>query len=169
MAAKKKNSSVGDKVKSILKNTAKQTGKDLLALGTIVGPGKAVKAGKAIKTLSAANKAATKKVRSGVVENANRGAKTGDYLVGGRAANRTMPKAGKANADYRYGRDTELSKNIKIKDTKSPSGKTTYTGGTLQVINQNARLIRPVTAAEAKANARGLKAANKPKPKPKKK
>lgn len=43
MAAKKKPASLGDKVKKILKDTAKQTGKDILTLGTIVGPGKAVK------------------------------------------------------------------------------------------------------------------------------
>jgi hypothetical protein len=102
-----------------------------------------------------------KTTSNGVVRNAARG-KTGDYVVSGRASKNMMPKAGKADADYRYGRDTELSRNIKIKDTKSPSGKTTYTGGTLQVISQNDRLLRPLTAAEAKANARGLKAANKP-------
>lgn len=101
-----------------------------------------------------------KKVRSGVVENRSRGAK-GDYVVGGSASKRMMPKAGKADTNYRFGRDTELSNNVKIKDTKSPSGKVTYAGGTLQVLNQNARLTRPLTKAEAKANARGLKAANK--------
>lgn len=157
MAAKKK-SSIGDKVKQIVKSTAKQTGKDLLMLGTIVGPGKAVKAGKIVKTLGTAKKAAPK----GVVRNSQRGTKNGDYVVSGKASSRTMPKAGKADAKYSYGRDAELSKNVKIKDAKSPSGKTFYTGGTLQVINQNARLGRTVTQAEAKANARGLKAANKP-------
>jgi len=102
-----------------------------------------------------------KTTSNGVVRNAAR-SKSGDYVVSGRASKNTMPKAGKADADYRYGRDTELSNNVKIKDTKSPSGKTTYTGGTLQVISQNDRLLRPLTAAAAKANARGLKAANKP-------
>jgi hypothetical protein len=159
MAAKKKSASLGDKVKKVLKDTAKQTGKDLLTLGTIVGPGKAVKAAKTAKSLKTLT--ATKKVRSGVAENRARGA-SGDYVVGGRGSKNMMPKAGKADAKYSFGRDTELSRNIKIKDTKSPSGKTRYTGGTLQVLNQNARLARPLTKAEAKANARGLKAANKP-------
>ena len=60
MATKKK-SNIGDKVKTILKNTAKQTGKDLLMLGTIVGPGKAVKAAKTVSTIKASKKAAAVK------------------------------------------------------------------------------------------------------------
>jgi hypothetical protein len=101
-----------------------------------------------------------KTATKGVVRNAARG-ESGDYVVGGRASKNMMPKAGKANTNYRFGRDTELSNNVKIKDTKSPSGRVTYTGGTLQVVNQNARLTNRLSAAEAKANARGLKAANK--------
>jgi glucan-binding YG repeat protein len=96
----------------------------------------------------------------GVVRNPSRG-NSSDYVVGGRGSKNMMPKAGKADTNYRFGRDTELSNNVKIKDTKSPSGKVTYTGGTLQVLNQNTRLGNRVSASEAKANARGLKAANK--------
>jgi hypothetical protein len=65
VAAKKK-SSVSDKVKTILKNTAKQTGKDLLMLGTIVGPGKAVKAAKTVSTIKASKKAAAVKKQAAV-------------------------------------------------------------------------------------------------------
>lgn len=152
MAAKKKPASLGDKVKKVLKDTAKQTGKDLLTLGTIVGPGKAVKVGKTVKALSAAKKAAPKASAR----------QAGDYAVPGKSAKQTMPKAGKANAEYRYGKNSQISKNVSIKDTTSPSGKQFIRGGAAQVMNQNARLTAKVTKAEAKANARGLKAANKP-------
>jgi hypothetical protein len=65
------------------------------------------------------------------------------------------------NMNYRYGKDTSISKNVKIKDTVSPSGKSFIRGGAVQVINQNARLTTGLSKAEVKANARGLKAANK--------
>jgi predicted secreted Zn-dependent protease len=87
----------------------------------------------------------------------------GDYAISGKSAKQLMPKAGKADAKYSFGRDTQISKNIKIKDTTSPSGKQFIQGGSAQVMNQNARLTKPLTKAEIKANARGLKAANKPK------
>ncbi len=86
----------------------------------------------------------------------------GDYATSGKSAKQLMPKAGKADAKYSFGRDTQISKNVKIKDTTSPSGKQFIQGGSAQVMNQNARLTKPLTKAEAKANARGLKAANKP-------
>lgn len=85
----------------------------------------------------------------------------GDYATSGKSAKQLMPKAGKADAKYSFGRDTQISKNVKIKDTTSPSGKQFIRGGSAQVMNQNARLTKPLTKAEAKANARGLKAANK--------
>lgn len=85
----------------------------------------------------------------------------GDYVVSGRSANRVIPNVGKADAKYRYGKDMDVSKNLKIKDAVSPSGKTTRSGGVLQVTRQNDRLANPISRAEAKANARGLKAANK--------
>jgi hypothetical protein len=65
MAAKKK-SSVGDNVKTIFKNTVKQTGKDLLMLGTIVGPGKAVKAAKTVSAIKTSKKAAAVKKQAAV-------------------------------------------------------------------------------------------------------
>jgi hypothetical protein len=85
----------------------------------------------------------------------------GDYAVSGRSANRVIPNVGRADAKYRYGRDMDVSKNLKIKDAVSPSGKTTRSGGVLQVTRQNDRLANPLSRAEAKANARGLRAANK--------
>jgi hypothetical protein len=85
----------------------------------------------------------------------------GDYAVSGRSANRVIPNVGRADAKYRYGRDMDVSKNLKIKDAVSPSGKTTRSGGVLQITRQNDRLANPVSRAEAKANARGLRAANK--------
>ena len=94
-----------------------------------------------------------KSTSNGVVRNANR-PKTGDYVVPGKASKNVMPKLGKTN-----GGSTQISENVKIKDTKSPSGKTMVRGGASQVMNQNARLSKPLTKAEAKANARGLKAA----------
>ena len=77
-----------------------------------------------------------------------------------------MMKTGKApDGNYRYGRDSQISENVSIKDTVSPSGKEYIRGGAAQVMNQNSRLSAKAnkTKAEAKANARGLKAANKKK------
>lgn len=84
-----------------------------------------------------------------------------DYPVSGKSANKVIPNVGKADAKYRYGKDMSISNNVKIKDAVSPSGKTTSRGGVLQVERQNTRLAAPISKAEAKANARGLKAANK--------
>jgi hypothetical protein len=84
-----------------------------------------------------------------------------DYPVSGRSANRVIPDVGRADAKYRYGKDMDISSNVKIKNAVSPSGRTTSTGGVLQVERQNTRLAAPLSRAEAKANARGLKAANK--------
>jgi hypothetical protein len=85
-----------------------------------------------------------------------------DYPVSGKSANKVIPNVGKADAKYRYGKDMSISNNVKIKDAVSPSGRTTSRGGALQVERQNTRLVAPLSKAEAKANARGLKAANKP-------
>lgn len=86
-----------------------------------------------------------------------------DVPISGSSAKRNSLIVGKSpNAKYRYGKDTPISKNVKIKDTVSPSGKSFIRGGSVQVMNQNARLTTSVSKAEAKANARGLKAANKP-------
>jgi hypothetical protein len=87
----------------------------------------------------------------------------GDYAVSGKSAKQTMIKVGSSpTANYRYGRDAMISKNVTIKDTTSPSGKQFIRGGASQVMNQNSRLTTKLTKAEVKANARGLKAANKP-------
>lgn len=57
--------------------------------------------------------------------------------------------------------DLQISKNVKIKKATTPSGRTSVGGGAGQVMNQNVRASLRTTKAEAKANARGLKAANK--------
>jgi hypothetical protein len=86
-----------------------------------------------------------------------------DVPISGSSAKRNSLVVGKSpSMKYRYGKDTSISKNVKIKDTVSPSGKSFIRGGAVQVINQNARLTTSLSKAEVKANARGLKAANKP-------
>jgi hypothetical protein len=77
-----------------------------------------------------------------------------DYTVPGLNAKKVVPKMGRQNA--------QISKNVNIKNAQSPSGKQSISGGAAQVMNQNARLGIKANKAEAKANARGLKAANKP-------
>lgn len=57
--------------------------------------------------------------------------------------------------------DLQISKNVKIKRATTPSGRTSVGGGAGQVMNQNVRATIKPNKAEAKANARGLKAANK--------
>lgn len=84
-----------------------------------------------------------------------------DYPVSGKSAKKVIPNVGKAKAEYRYGKNMDISKTVKIKDAVSPSGRVTNRGGALQVERQNIRLAAPISKAEAKANARGLKAANK--------
>lgn len=59
-------------------------------------------------------------------------------------------------------RSTDISENVSIKNAKSPSGKVYLTGGAGQVFKETTRSILGGTKAEAKASARGLKAANKP-------
>ena len=86
----------------------------------------------------------------------------GDYVISKESPKRVMTKAGSGGGNYRFGRDTEITKNVSIKDTKSPSGKVSITGGAAQAMRQEMRLSQPVSKAEAKGNARGLKAANKP-------
>jgi hypothetical protein len=84
----------------------------------------------------------------------------GDYVISKESPKRVMTKAGSGGGNYRFGRDTEITKNVSIKDTKSPSGKVSITGGAAQAMRQEMRLSQPVSKAEAKGNARGLKAAN---------
>jgi hypothetical protein len=135
-------------------NAAKQIGGAAL---TIAGPGKVVKGVQAVAKVAKAAKTAKAASKSTSSRQA------GDYPVSGSSAKKIMPKTGKAPAEnYRYGRNSQISKNVSIKDTVSPSGKEFIRGGASQVMNQNARLTAKVSKAEAKANARGLKAANKP-------
>ncbi len=82
----------------------------------------------------------------------------GDYPVSGSSAKRTMPKI---YANREKGKDFAISENVKIKNTVSPSGKVFVRGGVTQVVRENLRPSGALTKAEAKANARGLKAANK--------
>ena len=149
MATKKK-SSVGDNVKTIFKNTVKQTGKDLLMLGTIVGPGKAVKAAKTVSTIKASKKAAAVKkaaVRTETVRIAKNSVKVKPaskpkpnkpneakmlYKVrdsGGRAYNKalkeydSMPEAG------RFGSATERQAMAIEAMSKAPVGRRTSIQG----------------------------------------
>ena len=108
-----------------------------------------------------AKSSAKKTVKKTAAKGASRQA--GDYPVPGKSAKQTMIKVGSSpTANYRYGKDAQISKNVKIKETTSPSGKQFIRGGAAQVMNQNSRLTTKLTKAEVKANARGLKAANKP-------
>jgi hypothetical protein len=77
-----------------------------------------------------------------------------DIPVAGSSAKQLSPKMGKRNLD--------ISENVAIKNAKSPSGKVSIRGGVAQVMNQNVRSAIKPNKVEAKANARGLKAANKP-------
>ena len=119
----------------------------------VMGIATATPAGRAAKVAVTAAKAAkaTKAVNSS--------RQAGDYVVKGSSAKSTIPNAGKADAPYLYGKDAQISSNVSIKNATSPSGKQSIRGGSAQIMNQNARLSAPVSKAEAKANARGLKAA----------
>ena len=124
-------------------SAAKQIGGAALA---IAGPGKVVKGvqavakvAKAAKTAKAASKSASSR-------------QAGDVVISGKSAKNVVPKMGT--------KSTDISENVSIKNAKSPSGKVYLTGGAGQVFKQNYRSIIGTTKAEAKANARGLKAAN---------
>jgi hypothetical protein len=86
----------------------------------------------------------------------SRGRQAFDTPVSGSSAKSVIPKMGKGSL--------QISKNVAIKNAVSPSGKVSISGGANQVMSQNVRasLKKGMTKAEAKANARGLKAANKP-------
>jgi hypothetical protein len=86
----------------------------------------------------------------------SRGRQAFDTPVSGSSAKSVIPKMGKGSL--------QISKNVAIKNAASPSGKVSISGGANQVMSQNVRasLKKGMTKAEAKANARGLKAANKP-------
>jgi hypothetical protein len=109
---------------------------------TAAGPGKVVKGVQAASKIAKAAKA-NKSSRQ-----------TGDIVISGKSAKNVVPKMGT--------RSTDISENVSIKNAQSPSGKVYLTGGAGQVFKQNTRSILGGTKAEAKANARGLKAANKP-------
>jgi hypothetical protein len=120
-----------------------------------------VPAGRAAKIAVTAAKAAKTAKAAKAVKTAKSSRQAGDYAISGKSAKNVMPKYGSGGGNYRFGRDTDISDNVKIKDTMSPSGKVYIRGGAAQVDKQNARLTAPLSKAEAKANARGLKAANK--------
>jgi hypothetical protein len=84
-----------------------------------------------------------------------------DVPVSRSSAKEVLPKMGR--------KSVQISENVAIKNAKSPSGKVSIKGGAAQVMNQNVRAGIKMNKPEAKANARGLKAANKSKPKPKNK
>ena len=76
-----------------------------------------------------------------------------DKPVSGSSAKEVIPKMGTRNL--------KISENVAIKNAKSPSDKVSIRGGVAQVMNQNVRASIKTNKAEAKANSRGLKAANK--------
>lgn len=137
-----------------------QSAKGLRNAGKAIAAGAALlPAGRGVKAVATAAKA-VKAAKSAKAAKSSRQAY--DYPVSGKSANQVIPNVGKAKAEYRYGKDMDISKNVKIKNSISPSGRTTSRGGVLQVERQNLRDVAPISKAEAKANARGLKAANKP-------
>jgi DNA-binding protein HU-beta len=123
--------------------------------------------GRVVKTAATAAKAAGTAAKAVKATKAAKTTKSSrqayDYPVSGKSANKVIPNVGKAKAEYRYGKDMDISENVKIKNAVSPSGRTTSRGGALQVERENFRTTSlKYSNAEAKANARGLKAANKP-------
>jgi hypothetical protein len=123
--------------------------------------------GRVVKTAATAAKAAgtaAKAVKATKAAKATKSSRQAyDYPVSKESAKTTMGKAGTRDAKYVDGRDTQISKNVSIKNTKSPSGGIHIRGGAAQVFNRELReSALGYSKAEAKANARGLKAANKP-------
>ena len=118
--------------------------------GLVMGIATATPAGRVAKTAVTAAKAA-KVAKAAKATKSSRQA--GDYVVSGSRSKLTVPNM--------KGKSLEISKNVAIKNGVSPSGKVNIRGSVAQVSNQNYRLTAPLSKAEAKANARGLKAANK--------
>jgi len=104
-------------------------------------------AGAAIKAVTKSNKPAKKVI--------SRNRQVYDIPVAGNSAKMLGKKMGKG--------DVTISSNVKLKNVKSPSGKTSVGGGASQVMLQNVRAGIKTNKSEAKANTRGLKAANKKK------
>lgn len=101
-----------------------------------------------------AEKSAKKAVKATVKKKViSRGRQAFDRPVSRSSAKEVTPKMGKGNL--------QISENVAIKNAKSPSGKVSIRGGAAQVMNQNVRAGIKANKAEAKANARGLRAANK--------
>ena len=143
----------GNDAIKVTKAGVKRLGKAALIAGSLTPAGRGVKAASmAVKAVKAAKSA--KAVKSS--------RQAGDFPVSGSSAKKVMRKI-TADAKYVAGRDSAISENVKIKNTVSPSGRESMRGGASQVFNQTVRNMLPVSKAEAKANARGLKAANKPK------
>lgn len=143
-------------------NPVKVTNADLKKLGgAALTAASFIPAGRAVKIAATAVKAAKTAKAAKAAKTAKSSRQAYDYPVSGKSANRVIPNVGRADTKYRFGKDMDVSSNVKIKDAVSPSGKTTRSGGVLQVTRQNDRLASPISRAEAKANARGLRAANK--------
>ena len=103
-------------------------------------------AGAAIKAVTKSNKPAKKVI--------SRNRQVYDIPVAGNSSKMVAKKMGKGSL--------VISNNVKLKNVKSPSGKASVGGGASQVMLQNVRASLKTNKSEAKANARGLKAANKP-------
>ncbi len=107
-------------------------------------------AGRVVKGAATVAKAASGARKASTAAKSFRQA--GDYAVSGSRSKLTVPNM--------KGKSLEISKNVAIKNGMSPSGKVNIRGSVAQVSNQNYRLTAPLSKAEAKGNARGLKAAN---------
>jgi hypothetical protein len=115
----------------------------------IVGAAAAAAARLVAKKL--ASNAAKKAVKKTATKGRSRQA--GDFAVSSKR-NTPAKNMGKDSA--------RISQDVTIKNATSPSGKVSLGKGGAQVFNQNTRLMLKTSKSEAKANARGLKAANKP-------
>lgn len=170
MAAKKKPASLGNKVKKILKNTAKQTGKDLLMLGTIVGPGKAVKGAQMVAKASRTTGIAGFGAARTPAQNFGKYAQIDDVKsktarkIGDKISGASSKKVQKKLNEYaksdskNYNIDPQFATHpgsISLKGNKrviDPKGK-------FPTARQSVRWRKAEDKAGAKANARGLKAA----------
>ena len=158
MAKKVQVTSVTPAIKVKAKSKAQQASTRKM-VGAIAAATPAGRVAKAVGTAAKAVKA-TKAAKATKATKSSRQAY--DYPVSKESAKATMRKTGTRDARYVDGRDTQISKNVNIKDTTSPSGKVHIRGGAAQVVNRELReSMVGYSKAEAKANARGLKAANK--------
>jgi len=184
MAAKKKTTSTGSPTLDAA-NAAKKfkapkdykpltTAQKVAMAASLVGPGKVVKGAKMVKdeivmAKAGWNAAAKAGYRADV--------KRGTYAAQMQAykAKVTIPakkvvaaakeESFKVKSNIHPNLHHKVSKDVSIKPSSAMKKENALfgkTSGAIQASKQNARLTKPISKAEAKANARALKAANKP-------